>query len=139
MKRGEKMKKNENNRMKVFFEGVKFPLLAVLLSFIVGAIFILLAGKNPVVAYYELFRGSLGSIPRVGETLLMSTPLIFTGLAVSFAFRSGLFNIGAEGQYLIGAISTVAAGYYFGAVHQLPAFILVPLVILIGADRKSVV
>lgn len=127
------MKKNENNRMKVFFEGVKFPLLAVLLSFIVGAIFILLAGKNPVVAYYELFRGSLGSIPRVGETLLMSTPLIFTGLAVSFAFRSGLFNIGAEGQYLIGAISTVAAGYYFGAVHQLPAFILVPLVILIGA------
>lgn len=124
------MAKSKDSKLNNMIDSIKFPLLAVLLSFIIGAIFIIWAGKNPIVAYGALFQGSLGGLPNIGETLLKTTPLIFTGLAVAFAFRTGLFNIGVEGQYVIGAISTVAAGYIF---RDMPSFILVPLVILFGA------
>lgn len=124
------MSNEKDSRLKIFIENIKFPMLAVLLSFIIGAIFIILSGNNPIVAYGALFSGSLGGISRIGETLLKTTPLIFTGLAISFAFRCGLFNIGAEGQYVIGAISTVAAAYIF---RDLPPFLLVLIVLLFGA------
>ena len=99
--------------------------------------------------YLALFRGAFGSPTRIiaalqsgdaeeirrafnpfFETLVQSTPLIFTGLALALGFRAGLFNIGAEGQLFIGAIFAVAAGIYF---KGLPPIIHVPLAFLIGA------
>lgn len=124
------MKKADNGKIKELLDNIKFPALAILLSFIVGAIFIIWSDNNPLVAYGALFRGTLGGMNKIGETLLKTTPLIFTGLAISFAFRTGLFNIGAEGQYVIGAITTVAAGYIF---RDLPSFILIPIVLIAGA------
>ncbi|SHH36930.1 nucleoside ABC transporter membrane protein [Caloranaerobacter azorensis DSM 13643] len=123
-----------DSKLKTFVENIKFPLLAILLSFLIGALFIIWTGNNPLVAYGALLSGSLGGLDRFGQTLLKTTPLIFTGLAVSFAFRCGLFNIGAEGQYVIGALTTVAAGYIFNSIFgDLPRFIFIPLVMLAGA------
>ncbi|SDZ26743.1 simple sugar transport system permease protein [Proteiniborus ethanoligenes] len=121
---------SKDSKLKIFFDNVKFPAFAVLISFVIGAIFIVISGNSPLVAYGALFSGSFGSIPVFGETLLKTTPLIFTGLAIAFAFRCGLFNIGAEGQYIAGAISTVAVAFVF---QNLPHFLLVPLIFLAGA------
>ena len=76
----------------------------------------LATGNNPIEAYGALLRGAFGSPLAVGRTLLNATPLIFTGLAVAVAFRAGLFNIGGEGQFFIGAITAAVAGVYLGSL-----------------------
>lgn len=106
------------------------PLAAVLLAALVGAIIILISGANPLVAYAALLEGAFGSPTAIGRTLEKATPLVFSGLAVAFAFKSGLFNIGAQGQLLFGAL--VAAGVGFG-LEGLPPLIHAPLALLAGA------
>lgn len=117
-------------KIKFIFENIKYPLLAIVLAFLIGSIFVKLTGNSVGVAYMALLDGSLGNIPKFGETLLKTTPLILTGLSVAFAFRAGLFNIGGEGQYLAGAISTVTAAW---VLQDLPGFILIPIILLAGA------
>jgi ABC-type uncharacterized transport system permease subunit len=92
-----------------------FPLIAVLVSFVIGAIIMLATGNNPIVAFGALFWGAFGSPLAIGRTLLNATPLIFTGLAVAVAFRAGLFNIGGEGQFYIGAITAAVLGVSIGS------------------------
>jgi simple sugar transport system permease protein len=104
--------------------------LSIFLAFIVGSVFILMTGNSPIDAYGALFGGSLLGLSRIGETLLKTTPLIFTGLSIAFAFRCGLFNIGAEGQFVIGSLFTVAAAYIF---RGLPGFLLIPVILCAGA------
>jgi len=111
------------------WRGVRLPLVSVLLAMLIGAILLAVSGANPITAYAALFRGSLGSLTALGRTLEKATPLLFSGLAITFAFKAGLFNIGAQGQLLIGAI--VAAGIGFG-VEGLPAVIHIPLALLGG-------
>lgn len=117
-------------KLKLILENIKYPLLAIVLAFLIGSFFVVWTENSPIVAYKALIEGSLGNIPKLGETLLKTTPLILTGLSVAFAFRAGLFNIGGEGQYLAGAISTVAAAWI---LQDLPSFILIPIMILFGA------
>jgi ABC-type uncharacterized transport system permease subunit len=105
------------------------PVIAIILSLIIGAIFIMIVGKNPFEVYSMLFAGTMGSSYGIGQVMFKATPLIFTGLAVAFAFKAGLFNIGAEGQLLIGAFSTAWIGFTF---VTLPAAVLLPLSILAG-------
>jgi general nucleoside transport system permease protein len=93
-----------------------FPLIAILISFVIGAIIMLATGNNPVEAFGALLRGAFGSPLAIGRTLLYATPLIFTGLAVAVAFRAGLFNIGGEGQFYIGAITAAIVGVYLGSL-----------------------
>ena len=93
-----------------------FPLVAILISFLIGAIIMVATGYDPIAAYGALLRGAFGSPLAVGRTLLNATPLIFTGLAVAVAFRAGLFNIGGEGQFYIGAITAAVAGVYLGSL-----------------------
>lgn len=124
------MAKNSESKIKVLYDNVKFPLLAIFLSFFVGSIFIIWTNNSPLEAYIALFSGSLIGMSRIGETLLKTTPLIFTGLSIAFAFRCGLFNIGAEGQYVIGALFAVGAGWIF---RGLPGIVLVPTVLISGA------
>ncbi len=83
-------------------ENVGVPLCAVLVSFALGAVFIAGVGADPVHVYGTLFAGTFGSAYGFGQVLFKATPLICTGLAVAFAFRAGLFNIGAQGQVEIG-------------------------------------
>ncbi len=101
---------------------------AILLALLVGAIFILIIGKNPIVAYGALLQGAFGDFFAIGETLENTTPLILTGLAVAFAFRAKMFNIGAEGQFLIGAL----AATWVGINISLPSLLHIPLVLTAG-------
>jgi ABC-type uncharacterized transport system permease subunit len=104
--------------------------VAVVLALLIGAILILLLGADPLRAYGALFQGSLGSVKALGRTLEKATPMMFSGLAVAFAFKAGLFNIGAQGQLLLGAITAAFIGF---AVPGLPAFIHAPLALIGGA------
>lgn len=111
------------------WDSFRLPIFAVILGFVVGAICIIIAGSNPLVAYAALFQGSLGSVTSFGETLYKMTPIIFTGLSVALAFRCGLFNIGAEGQYIAGSIVSIATGWIF---KDMPGIILIPMILIMG-------
>jgi simple sugar transport system permease protein len=97
---------------------------------LIGAIILWISGANPFAAYAALFDGALGSPEAIGRTLEKSTPLIFSGLAVAFAFKAGLFNIGGQGQLLFGAIVAAYVGF---AVEGLPFIIHMPLALLAGS------
>jgi simple sugar transport system permease protein len=101
-----------------------FPLIAVVAAFVAGGAFVLAVGDNPIEVYRLLVGSALSWPDGIGYTLFLATPLIFTGLAVSVAFRAGLLNIGAEGQLYVAAFATAWAGIVFGG---LPAALLVPL------------
>ncbi|WP_106769293.1 ABC transporter permease [Paenibacillus faecalis] len=103
-------------------------LLAVLFGLIAGALLMMLTGHNPVEGYMYLFQGALKNPERIGNTLATATPLVLTGLSVAFAFRTGLFNIGAAGQMLFGGFCATAVGLTF----DLPRGILLPTIVLAG-------
>lgn len=109
--------------------GILIPVLSVLLAIIIGAVVVLIAGSNPFRAYGQLVQGAFGTPYNVSETIISSIPYMLTGLAVAFAFRAGLFNIGAEGQLFIGAILSAWVGFSF----HWPGYILIPVALLVGA------
>ncbi len=80
------------------------PLASVLLAFLIGCIIMLALGANPLVALQNLWTGAFGNIRNLGTTLSRATPLIFTGLCACFAYRCGVFNLGGEGQFIMGSI-----------------------------------
>lgn len=111
------------------WRGISVPLVAVLLALLIGAIILLISGSNPIQAYSALLKGAFGSPIAIQRTLEKATPLIFSGLAVAFAFKAGLFNIGAQGQLLIGA---AVAAYIGFAVTGLPPIVHAMVALLIG-------
>ena len=113
-------------------DALLFPLVAVLAAFVVGGIFVLLIGDDPIETYRLLVGSALWWPDGIGYTLFLATPLIFTGLAVAVAFRAGLLNIGAEGQLYVAAFATAWAGIVFA---NLPSLLLLPIcfVAAIGA------
>lgn len=110
---------------------VTVPIYAVITAIVVGSLVMLLAGANPIEAYGALLRGMAGSPRAVANSLARSTPFVIAALAVAFGFKAGLFNIGAEGQLLVGALAAAWAGT-FGVASGLPAVIAVPFVLLAG-------
>lgn len=109
------------------------PVLAVVLGLVAGAILILFTGDNPITAYGGLVAGSLGSAEGIGRTLDKATPLVLGGLAVAFAFKAGLLNIGGQGQLLLGAVFAAWAGFDF----DLPAIVHIPVALVIGGLAAS--
>ncbi len=106
-------------------------LYAILLSFIIGGVLIALIGVNPLTAYWALLRGMFGDGDRLAGSLARSVPFIGSALALAFAFRAGLFNIGAEGQLLAGGITAA----YVGALSwmaDLPGIVAIPVIMLAG-------
>ncbi len=101
------------------------PLLAIAL----GSLFIILAKGNPLAAYGALLHGALGSVQGFSETLTQTTLFIFAGLSVALAFRAGLFNIGAEGQLVVGALCAALVGAHVHAAKPLE----VPMCFAAGA------
>jgi simple sugar transport system permease protein len=97
--------------------------LALAIALLAGALFILVSGHDPVESYRALWNGAFGSRRAIGETLAASTPYIFGGLAFAVAFRAGMFNIGIEGQMVMGGL---AAGLFAGADLGLPQVVYVP-------------
>lgn len=119
------------NKLRKMFtlDSIVVPLVAILLGLLVGAVVMVIGGYNPIDAYTALIKRVVGNPYDLGETIRQITPLIFTGLAVAFAFRSGMFNIGADGQVLIGMTTATAVSLSLDGVH---AIVTVPLAVIAG-------
>ncbi len=113
--------------------GIGVPIATVILAFLIGGLVVLATGHNPLLAYRDIFNGAglnwifhptTSTQPiaayNLTQTLLQSTTLIFTGLAVAFAFRCGMFNIGGEGQYIVGLVVANWIGVSFAGLSTLP-------------------
>ncbi|HUG84670.1 MAG TPA: ABC transporter permease [Euzebya sp.] len=107
-------------------------LAALFCAVVLGGVVMLLTGANPIKAYSALLRGAIGTPARVAASLARSTPFIGASLAIAFAFKAGLFNIGAEGQLLIGALFGGWAGTWVW-MQGAPAIVGIPVVLLMGA------
>lgn len=105
------------------------PVLALLAAFLLGALIMAAFGDNPVKAYSGLLSGAFGSGRGWATTIRKMAPLILTGLSVAVAFKAGLFNIGASGQFLMGTVFSVAVGI---TLAGLPLVIHLPLALLAG-------
>jgi ABC-type uncharacterized transport system permease subunit len=139
--------------------GIVAPLITTLIAFLMGGLVVGLTGKNPIKVYHAIWNGTglewffhVGShsarIPfstahmwfpwdtasiaaqNLQQTLLLTSPIILTGLAVAFAFRCGMFNIGGQGQYFAGTIFAVWVGSSFSSLNP---WVHIPLVLVIGA------
>jgi ABC-type uncharacterized transport system permease subunit len=120
--------------------GVIVPVLTALLAFLLGGLVVLITGNDPIATYKAIFEGTglqwlfpwpiedraLAAV-NLQQTLIVTTPLILTGLAVAFAFRAGLFNIGGQGQFIMGSIAAVWAGSSFAGM---PGFLHILLAIV---------
>jgi ABC-type uncharacterized transport system permease subunit len=125
--------------------GVVTPLLTTLLAFVVGGLVVLVTGHDPLSTYKAIFDGTglnwlfpwttgadrETAATNLQQTLILTAPLILVGLAVAYAFRAGLFNIGGQGQYTVGAIIAVWVGSSFagmpGVLHIILAVVLAAL------------
>lgn len=109
------------------------PVISVILGLLVGAIVMLVSGYDPVAGYAALWNGIFGDVYTMGETVRQITPYILAGLAVAFAFRTGLFNIGVEGQLIVGWF----AAAYVGVAFDLPKYIHLPLALIAAAGAGA--
>ena len=122
--------------------GVAVPLATVILAFLIGGLVVLATAHNPLYAYRDIFNGAgLNWIfhptfntqnvaaYNLTQTLLLSTTLMLTGLAVAFAFRCGMFNIGGQGQYFVGIAVANWLGVSFAGMNRLPHI----LIAIVGA------
>src|SRR6188508_1239677 len=112
------------------------PLLtvtAVAVALVIGAIVLALVGGDPVKSYLHIVKAAFGDIGVLSDTLVKATPLILTGLACALAFRMRLWNIGAEGQFLMGAWGASAVVFLPLVPAGTTAFITIPLMMLTGA------
>ena len=110
-------------------QGPAVPVISVLVALFIGAIFVLISGHNPIRAYAALILGAFGSPYDISETLVIAVPLTLAGLSVAVAFRTGLFNIGAQGQLLVGALG---AGWTGSQFPDLPGILLLPMTLISG-------
>ncbi len=106
------------------------PVVSVILGLLVGAVVMMVSGYDPVEGYIALWNGIFGDAYTIGETIRQITPYILAGLAVAFAFRTGLFNIGVEGQLIVGWFAAAYVGITF---DELPKMIHLPLAIIAAA------
>jgi ABC-type uncharacterized transport system permease subunit len=122
--------------------GIVTPLITAGLAFaIAGLVILVTTGKNPIGTYHAIFNGTGlewlfpwvtgaardAAAYNLSQTLLVTVPLALTGLAVAFAFRCGLFNIGGQGQYIVGAIVAVQTGIWFSGMSR-PAHVVLAIV-----------
>ncbi|HHW94151.1 MAG TPA: ABC transporter permease [Clostridiaceae bacterium] len=105
-------------------------LIAVLLALLLGGIVISIAGANPIEAYGVLLRGAFGSTYALSETLLRATPVLLAAIGLSISFRSNLTSIGAEGQIIIGGITSCLAGLLLPTF--IPAIVRIVLIMFFG-------
>lgn len=106
-----------NKKKSILESNVLYTIIAIIAGLLIGAVFLMIAGISPAVAYGKLFSSIFSKPKYLVWTLVYASPLIFTGLSVAFSFRTGVFNIGAEGQFVIGGLVACV----LGIVLKLPA------------------
>jgi general nucleoside transport system permease protein len=129
--------------------GIVTPLLTALIAFFIGGLVVALTGSNPFTTYKAIFEGAglnvlfpwisaedraLAAL-NLQQTLILTTPLILTGMAVAYAFRAGLFNIGGQGQYFAGLYIGVWVG---SSLEGLPGFVHILLALVLGTLAGAV-
>ncbi|MVA69598.1 ABC transporter permease [Agrobacterium vitis] len=107
------------------------PIMAIVAALAISGILIAIAGAPVLEAYWRILTGAFGSRLSTTETLTRATPLMLTGLAAAVAFRARLWNIGAEGQLYLGAITVAAASSHF--LSDFPPVIQIPALLIFGA------
>ncbi len=115
-------------RLGALFDAL-LPLIATLAALAIGAVMLLLLGANPLVGYAALLEGAFGSLNAIADTAVKATPLLLVGLGICIAFRSGVINIGGEGQMIMGALASIALGLAF---PNASGWLIVPLALLLG-------
>ena len=113
---------------KIMRKPITSAIVAILFGFFVATIVLASAGYDPVEAFGALIDGMIGKPKYIANVIIKATPLLFTGVAVAFAFRVGLFNIGAEGQYVFGTVFATIVGILL----DLPPVLQIPVVLLVG-------
>ncbi len=113
---------------KLLKKPITSTIVAILCGFIIASIILAVAGYNPFEAIAVMFQGIFARPKSVVNVIIKATPIILTGLSVGFAFKTGLFNIGAEGQYIVGTIAATIIGISL----NLPPILQIPIVILSG-------
>lgn len=122
------------NSEKSDFRHLLYSFIAILIAFAIGALLIWISGFSVGKAYSSLWDGAFGNMYNFSQTLLNTIPLIFTGLAVAVGFKTGLFNIGGEGQMVMGAFVTAIVAI---SLKSLPGIVLIPISILAGGFAGS--
>lgn len=113
---------------KILKHKITFILIAIFMGFLVAALVLGITGYNPLEVYSILFKGMFSKPRYIMNIIIKASPIILTGISVSFALRVGLFNIGVEGQYIVGTIAATVVGILF----DFPAFIQFPLILIVG-------
>jgi general nucleoside transport system permease protein len=130
------------------FSGITVPIITTIIAFIAGGLIVLATGHNPLSTYQSIFNGTglnwlfpwvsggerATAAGNLQQTLLNATPLILVGLAVAFAFRAGMFNIGGQGQYTVGGIVAVWVGSSF---HGMPSLLHIAFAIVAAATAGA--
>jgi simple sugar transport system permease protein len=117
-------------RAQAVLQSLYYPLMAIIASLLVGSLVILLTSNtNPFVAYGHMLSGGFGTLKAFDATLIKAVPLLFTALSFAIAKRSGIINLGAEGQFMIGALCATAVGV---GIPSLPMAIHLPLTLIAG-------
>ncbi len=115
---------------------IMVPVASVLAALVVGGVFLALTGENPFSVYTHLVDAAFGTTRGISETLISSTPLILTGLAAAVAFKMLVWNIGGEGQFLVGAIFAAGAAIWVG--DGASAWVALPVIVIAGAVGGAV-
>jgi ABC-type uncharacterized transport system permease subunit len=105
------------------------PIISIVLALLFCAAFISLNGFNPLTVYSKMLRGAFGTSYGISETLVKAIPLLLCGLGVSIAYRISVWNIGAEGQFAVGALAATAITIYF---PNMPGPLMIPAMLVAG-------
>ena len=131
--------------MRIYFEKrqslsrramVLVPVVSFLTALLLGSILLVASGANPFTTYAAMFRGAFGSVYAFSETMVKAIPLMLTGLGVAIAFRMRFWNIGAEGQFVWGAIGSTFVALFLS--DHIPNWLLLPAVILGGVIAGAI-
>lgn len=114
-------------RVPVSVTNVGAPILGVIIGLLIGAVLILIAGRDPISSYASMAQGALGGSRQITETILKAAPLLLVGLGLTVAFRTRVWNIGGEGQYFIGALMGGMVALYLPGLPQ-PLLLLAMIV-----------
>jgi general nucleoside transport system permease protein len=125
--------------MRVYFEKrqslskkamILVPVGSFFMALFLGSILLIVSGVNPITTYVAMYRGAFGNLYAFSETMVKAIPLMLTGLGVAIAFRMRFWNIGAEGQFVFGAIASTGVALFMQ--DFIPQFLLLPAVIIAG-------